>query len=53
MKREEEGCGTQVWESLWRAGLETGRDKTGLGAGLRAEVVVRTACVEASAKLGL
>lgn len=53
MKGEWEGCGRQVWESLLGAGPTPGRSKTGLEAGLRAEVVVRTALVEVSAKLGL
>lgn len=46
-----------MWESLKRGAgptLRLGRGTTGLKAGLRAEVVVvRTAVVEASAKLGL
>ena len=48
---EAEGRGRQLWESLKGAGPRRG--KTGLEVGLRAEVVVRTAVVEASAKLGL
>lgn len=50
MEGEEAG---PAWESQRRAGPEPGRGKTGLEAGLRLEVVVRTAVVEASAKLGL
>lgn len=58
MKGQEggEGWGRPTWESQRRGAgptLSPRRGKTGLEAGLMAEVVVRTAVVEASAKLGL
>lgn len=53
MKGDDGGRGRPAWESLRRVEMEAGRGKTGLEAGVKAEVVVRTAMVEASAKLGL